>query len=233
MKKRADGNRPLGSPIPRRWYCYLSDEGAALARINMLFRLLLRHEEMGESAVGAFRPVASAWVESPFYPRIALDVGQMGAEFIGQYFLVDNKYLLPLMSAEWHRLAIASEGSSGWAAFRIDALSWNPSPLGRPNHRGGGEYYAAVLSGKKAAAEKDGLRRYDLGSLWRYGEAWIEVRHKRAVSLRRLVDAQQVRGYRKRDGEAKDSNTRYMNWWRALQAFGAALNRKDLPVLMP
>jgi hypothetical protein len=194
----------------------------ALATVRIVFRVLFRHQKTGPGVGEAFGPVASAWAD-----RGGLSISQecqhLGNEFVKDYLLVDNPTLLPVLLDDYYCQAIAAERGADWASFRVDTLSRNPSPLGRPTDRRGRQYYAGAL--RKKSAQGD---RHDLGSIWRYAEAWVEVRHEIETSLMAFVEGQDYRAWAKEDGEESDIETRYRNWRRGLKAIDQTLKRRDL-----
>jgi len=219
---QADANREPGHKFDRRFDGYLPPEGVALATVRIVFRVLLLHGERGAEVGEAFGPVASAWAD-----RGGLSISQecqhLGNEFVKKYLLVDNPTLVPVLLDAYYCQAIADERGADWTSFRVDTLSRNPSPLGRPNDRRGAKYYAEAL--RKTSAQGD---RHDLGSIWRYAEAWVEVRHEIAKSLMVFVERQDYRARAKEDGEVSDIETRYRNWRRGLKAIDQTLKRRDL-----
>ena len=194
----------------------------ALATVRIVFWVLLLHEEKGAEVGEAFGPVASAWADRGGL-SISPECQHLGDEFVKDYLLVDNPTLLPVLLDDYYCQAIAAERGADWTSFRVDTLSRNPSPLGRPTDRRGRQYYAGAL--RKTSAQGD---RHDLGSIWRYAEAWVEVRHKIKKSLMAFVEGQDYRAWAKEDGEELDIETRYRNWRRGLKAIDQTLERRDL-----
>ena len=167
---QADANRKPGHKFDRRFDGYLPTEGVALATVRIVFRVLLLHGEKGVAVGEAFRPVASAWADRGGL-SISPECQHLGNEFVENYLLVDNASLVPVLLDDYYCQAIAAERDADWASFRVDTLSRNPSPLGRPSDRRGRQYYAGAL--RKKSAQGD---RHDLGSIWRYAEGKLPIR---------------------------------------------------------
>ena len=219
---QADANRKPGHKFDRRFDGYLPPEGVALATVRIVFRVLFRHRKKGAGVGEAFGPVASAWADRGGL-SISPECQHLGNEFVENYLLVDNPTLVPVLLDDYYCQAIAAERGADWTSFRVDTLSRNPSPLGRPTDRRGRQYYAGAL--RKTSAQGD---RHDLGSIWRYAEAWVEVRHEIAKSLMASVEGQDYRAWAKEDWEVSDIETRYRNWRRGLKAIDQTLKSRDL-----
>jgi hypothetical protein len=202
-------------------------------RVQILLRALWNNEEIGQEIEDGLHQIADLWAKT--YPVINPMCQQMGADFIKRYFIVDNPSLTPLVLADYHHQAIVAAGGSEAAIFRIEALSDDPTPLGRPTDREGRAYFAEVQDRRKALANSGQWKRVDVLSLWHYSEAWIAVRHKLVESLPKFIDSLQVRSYTKRNTtfwkgpvyEDADFSTRLRTWRRELQAIDQALRHTD------
>ena len=230
MKFQADESRQLGSPIPVRWYAYVPPVDGAMdwLRIQILFRVLLIHEEIGEEAFDCFSRAAMDWSTS--YPEITPECHTFGSTFIKKYFFVDNSTLLPLLLADYYHLAIVDEAGAEWAASRLGLLAANPTPLGRPTGQEGRDYYSMVQSRLKAQVSEQNWQRVDVGRWWRFAEGWVQVRHKLVPTLTKFVDGQATRTYNKAHPEnPPEFSARYRNWQVALKHFDSSLQRTDWP----
>jgi len=149
---QADANRKPGHKFDRRFDGYLPPEGVALATVRIVFRVLFRHQKTGPGVGEAFGPVASAWADRGGL-SISPECQRLGDEFVKKYLLVDNPTLVPVLLDDYYCQAIAAERGADWTSFRVDTLSRNPSPLGRPTDRRGRQYYAGAL--RKTSAQGD------------------------------------------------------------------------------
>lgn len=218
VKYQADDSRKLGNPIPARWYTYVPPVDGALdwLRVKILFRVLLFHEKIGEKAFECFSRVAMDWVKS--YPVIAPECHARGSIFIKKYFKVDNSTLLPHLLADYEHLVIVHEDGAEAAAYRMESLARDPTPLGRPSGREGRDYYSEVQSRRRTQVNKQKWERVDVGTLWRFAEAWVEVRHKLVPTLTNFVSGQTTRRYNIVDPEnPPEFSARYRNWQRRFQ----------------
>ena len=104
-------------------------------RVQILFRVLLFHEEIGEEAFECFSRVAMDWAMS--YPIITPECHTLGSTLIKKFFFVDNSTLLPQLLADYEHLAIVDETGAEAAASRLGFLADDPTTLGRPTGRKG------------------------------------------------------------------------------------------------
>lgn len=234
VKYQADDSRQLGSPIPVRRYAYVPPVAGAMdwLRVQILFRVLLFHEEIGEKAFECFKRLAMEWAMS--YPLITPECHTLGSTFIKNYFLVDNSTLLPHLLADYYHLVIVDEAGAEAAASRVDFLARDPTPLGRPTGKEGRDYYSKVQSGRRTQVSEQKWERVDVGTLWRFAEAWVEVRHKLVPALTSFVHEQTprkyTRRYKKAGCEEPEFSDQYRNWQAALKHFDNSLRRTDWPV---
>ena len=203
--------QPPGSPVPKRWWAYLSHNEQRHDCVIILFRALLHNPDVGLRASKDWNQVSAEWAKD--YPAVNAVCQSLGEKWIHDWFLVGNPSILPLLLADYHHQAIMSEGGIEAANFGLESLADDLTPLGTPNDRAGAANYKKVQARRKAS----GNSRIDLGSMYRHAEAWVILRHKLVPSLMSFVEAMPTRTYAGQEDDDSDIETRRRNWRRELK----------------
>ena len=172
--------RIKGSPLSSHWFGWFPAEGEDWIRVVVLFRVLMAEEDLDFNIkmADAFSPIAMDWTST--YPQIGPVARKLGRSFILEYFKVDNPSLLPVLLHDWYHQAVLDEASTEAATFRLESLERDSSPLGWPNTRHARDRF----TGRQESNRSFGYERKDIGSLWRFAEAWVS----QFAVIRRLME---------------------------------------------